>query len=326
MPNERIGWIIDQRCAELIERHPLIDELFVADTLAWRRRPVALETLGAVRRFGEGLRSFNATVGLDFQGLFKSALALLLANAPRRIGFEAAGLKEAASSMFLTEQVEVGPGEHVIRKNLRLVERLGVPPPASWSFPLPLTSTHHTWVDGACREAHREFAILNLSAGWKAKQPSPEVIASASHHLRRTHGLLSVVPCPTHERELFDRILAKHEIDARSIPCSLLEFAALAARAKLYVGGDTGLTHIAIAQRTPVVALYGPTYAWRNGPFDPSDLIMQIPTTDPGYYSRRRRSAGYLNVLPDQVCNAIDLRLRRTRLNAPANLVSYQRQ
>jgi len=33
----------------------------------------------------------------------------------------------------------------------------------------------------------------------------------------------------------------------------------------VYVGGDTGPTHIAVAAGAPVVGIFGPTEWWRNG-------------------------------------------------------------
>ena len=310
-PKARIGWIIERRCAELLEGHALIDELFIANTRAWRQLPFAADTRSAVAAFCSALRRFRATVGLDFQGLYKSAFALWLADAPRRIGFESSGLKERLSSLLLTDQVAVDLRDHVIRKNLRLIEHLGIEPSSQWRFLLPVSPLQHAWADEACRQLPGEFAILNLNASWKAKQPEPGIFGAVSRHLRKEHGLWSIIPCGPQEGEHYDRVIADHQINGRLIPCTLLEFAALASRAKLYVGGDTGLTHIAIARGTPVVALYGPTEAWRNGPFDPSDVALQAPSAEPGYYSRRRQADGYLQVSSANVCEAIDRRLNR---------------
>jgi ADP-heptose:LPS heptosyltransferase len=55
---------------------------------------------------------------------------------------------------------------------------------------------------------------------------------------------------------------------------SLKGFYELAKRARLYVGGDTGPTHIAVAAGTPIVGLFGPTEWWRNGSPDPEDICV----------------------------------------------------
>ena len=61
---------------------------------------------------------------------------------------------------------------------------------------------------------------------------------------------------------------------ATPFACSLPQFVALARRARLFVGGDTGPLHIAAAAGTPIVGIYGPTDPARNGPFAPCDVSV----------------------------------------------------
>jgi ADP-heptose:LPS heptosyltransferase len=49
----------------------------------------------------------------------------------------------------------------------------------------------------------------------------------------------------------------------------------LAKRAKVYVGGDTAPTHIAVAARAPVVGIFGPTEWWRNGSPNADDVGIE---------------------------------------------------
>ena len=51
--------------------------------------------------------------------------------------------------------------------------------------------------------------------------------------------------------------------------------ARLAARAALFVGADTGPTHLAAAAGTPTVALFGPTDPARFGPVGPRVRILR---------------------------------------------------
>jgi heptosyltransferase I len=53
-----------------------------------------------------------------------------------------------------------------------------------------------------------------------------------------------------------------------------VEFIELVHRARLFVGGDTGPTHLAAAVGTPIVAIYGPTNPARNGPFAADDITI----------------------------------------------------
>ena len=56
---------------------------------------------------------------------------------------------------------------------------------------------------------------------------------------------------------------------------SLREAIALIQQARLAVGPDTGLMHIAAAVRTPVVSLWGATRPQRTGPYGFADLVIQ---------------------------------------------------
>jgi ADP-heptose:LPS heptosyltransferase len=55
------------------------------------------------------------------------------------------------------------------------------------------------------------------------------------------------------------------------------ELAALLARCAGYVGGDSGITHLAAAVGTPVVAVFGPTDPRRWAPRGPRVAVVRRP-------------------------------------------------
>ena len=59
--------------------------------------------------------------------------------------------------------------------------------------------------------------------------------------------------------------------------------ARLAARAALFVGADTGPTHLAAAAGTPTLALFGPTRPERYGPVGPRAAVLRA---SPAAYNR----------------------------------------
>jgi ADP-heptose:LPS heptosyltransferase len=89
----------------------------------------------------------------------------------------------------------------------------------------------------------------------------------------------------------------------------LKQLAVLADRAALFIGGDTGPLHLAAARGTPIVAIFGPTPARRNGPFSPEDIVVQDPQAEPNAYYRRLDDDNYINVSVNQVKEAIERRL-----------------
>jgi ADP-heptose:LPS heptosyltransferase len=67
------------------------------------------------------------------------------------------------------------------------------------------------------------------------------------------------------------------------------DLVAVLRHARLMVSGDTGPTHIAAALGTPVIALFGPTSADRNGPWVPADIAISRYSDCACHYERRCR-------------------------------------
>jgi ADP-heptose:LPS heptosyltransferase len=55
------------------------------------------------------------------------------------------------------------------------------------------------------------------------------------------------------------------------------EIALLAEKSRLYIGNDTGLTHLAAAAGARTVAIFGPSDPQRYAPFAPNSLTLWKP-------------------------------------------------
>ncbi len=55
---------------------------------------------------------------------------------------------------------------------------------------------------------------------------------------------------------------------------SLKGFYELAKKTKIYIGGDTAPTHLAVAAKAPIVGIFGPTDWQRNGSPNPADICV----------------------------------------------------
>ena len=97
----------------------------------------------------------------------------------------------------------------------------------------------------------------------------------------------------------------------------LIESAALAASARAYAGPDTGLTHLAAAAGTPVIALFGPTNPRRYAPRGERVTVLAAPgSTDVATVDLRKASPGDLpkmaDIPPQAVIDALDGYLQAT--------------
>ena len=320
LPRAEIAWVVERRAAEILRDNPLLDRLIEIDTKALRRwRPLSGETLLATRQQLHRLRASAFDVSLDFQGLLKSAIIARLARAPRVYGFARPSLREPASRFLLTRTVNVPLDTNVIRKNLALAAgALGIGVPADgddFEFPLAVSPEQEREAgEAAASLAGGKFAILNAGGGWPTKLWSAERFGALADTLLERHDLSSFITYGPGERELAESVArASRTGAAQALSLSLKGFYALARRASLYVGGDTGPTHLAVAAGAPVVGLFGPTEWWRNGSPRSSDVCVE--RTDIGCRTDCHRRACSAWICMDievaRVAAAADERLRR---------------
>jgi ADP-heptose:LPS heptosyltransferase len=78
---------------------------------------------------------------------------------------------------------------------------------------------------------------------------------------------------------------------------SILKTSRLLSHASIYVGNDSGITHLAAALGTPVVALFGPTDPGRWGPRGPAVEILLQPVSPQQVLSALGRLLGYSSMI-----------------------------
>jgi heptosyltransferase-1 len=127
------------------------------------------------------------------------------------------------------------------------------------------------------------------------------------------------------ESELAAKVLSASRTGAaRPVSLSLKGFYELARRASVYVGGDTGPTHLAVAAGAPVVGLFGPTEWWRNG--SPRADDIEVGRADISCRTDCHRRACSVWVCMDievgRVVAAVEERLRSARAARRAEVVN----
>jgi len=292
LPDARIAWVVERRAGAILKDSPVIDALIEVDSLAWRRDffrgsgfGEMRERLGQLREVPGANGDGRTDIALDFQGLIKSGLLAFASRAKRRIGFETDDLRETQSRVFLTEQVGTSELKHVIEKNLALARAVlsgsskptarTAPSNSSYEFPIAVSTDDEKYVDEMIQDRRVRFAIINPGGGWPTKLWSSQRYAELADWLWSDCGFPSFVTSGPGEEALAQKVAdGARSGAARPIASTLKQYVALARRASLFVGGDTGPLHLAAASGTPIVGLYGPTSAERNGPFDHRDITV----------------------------------------------------
>ena len=277
LPEAHLAWAVERGgAAKILRGNPYLDELIELDLQGWRKSLTKRETLTTIRHNIAQLRNAKFDLSLDFQGLLKSAMIAWLPRIPRRIGFAKDVLREPQSAWLLTEQVAADDAGHVIKKNLELVRHLGCDVSGKFEFPIPLDPEDERFAEEQADRCDGSLAILNPGGGWATKLWHTSEFAAVADRLWEVYGIRSAVTYGPGELSLAQAIVAQTRTStAFALDSTLKQFLALAARAKLFLGGDTGPMHLAAAARTPIVALFGPTSARRNGPFAPDDVVIE---------------------------------------------------
>lgn len=273
LPAAHLTWLVEPASASVLAGQPWLDSVLVfprgelAGALGAGRLPAAGRTL---RRFLRALRAQRFDLVLDFHSILKSGLLARASGAPLRLAYAPPVGREGAW-LFANRHARLAPGRlSRFARNLGLVRALGV---EAVSDPTPLR------VDPAAARAAAArlpgAAPVAIHPGTSPATPhkrwTAEGYGRVAATLAREPGVASVVTFgpDAEERRFAERVVAASEGAARLAPetSSLGELAALLARCRLYLGGDTGPMHVASLVGTPVVQILGPTDPVENAPF-----------------------------------------------------------
>ncbi|HSJ96066.1 MAG TPA: glycosyltransferase family 9 protein, partial [Myxococcota bacterium] len=135
-------------------------------------------------------------------------------------------------------------------------------------------------VEALLREAGlgpKGFLLLHPTSRWLFKAWTEKGYVELLSRLARDGHRVVVTAAPdAREKAIVGRILAAAGAPVIDLSgrLTLRELAALAARARLFIGVDSAPMHIAAAMGTPVVALFGPSGELQWGPWRVAHRIV----------------------------------------------------
>jgi lipopolysaccharide heptosyltransferase I len=295
-PGAHIGWLVNRSLAGILEGHPELDEVILFDRGAkwWRRPRVAWDLYRRLRR-----EQFD--LAIDLQGLFRSGAMAWASGAPRRVGF--ADAREGASRMY-TDCVAVTAGPLPALERYRHIAAAlgcrGEPPQAR----LGIGATHREWAASYLAQLPRPLLTIHPGAQWATKRWLPQHFAEVARRWQaESDGGIVLVGGPG-EGSLCRQIAAQLAGTVVNLAerTSLLQLAAVAEMADLFLSGDTGPMHLAAAVGTPVVSVFTCTSPLRAGPRDNESRIVatQVPCAA-SYLKRCSAMICMRELTPDRV-------------------------
>lgn len=289
-PEARLGWAVEPAAAPLVRALPGPLQVHVLDTASWRRRWWDPASWRAAADARGALREARYELALDFQGLIKSALVARASRA-EVIGLARDDAREPLATRFYDVTAPPSdPAAHIVERSLGVARAAGAEA-AEVRFPPLCGDAERRYVDEQLAGMRLDgFIVAHGAANWPSKQWPRAELAAAGRGLFRRTGLPVVWAWGPGEHDAARHIaLAAGEGNVAGFATTLPQLAALLARARLFVGGDSAPLHLAVACGTPTVAIFGPTSPRRLGPLDPHDI--SVISRQPCSFCHQRRCA-----------------------------------
>jgi heptosyltransferase-3 len=137
---------------------------------------------------------------------------------------------------------------------------------------------------------HSPFALIHPVAAFDTKQWATENFARIAEFLN-AKNLLIIAVATKKEREVLEKLRAESKVPIQIFDdLTLPEITALASKAKIFVGNDSGIAHIAAAVETPSVVIFGSSNInhWRPWTNAPHEIVYEKMPCQPcaGYFCK----------------------------------------
>lgn len=250
-PGAVIDWVVEEAFADIPRLHSGVHRVIPVAVRRWRKRLFAAATWREMAAFRRELREDFYDVVLDTQGLIKSAVIARqaeLAEHGRRMGYSAEAAREPAAARFYDAGFTIPKNVHAVERNRWLAAAaFGYALDETVDYGIAATPLGAEWLPA------RPYAVL-LSGTSRADKLWPESDWVA---LAKSLNMAAVLPAGSaEERERAQRLAALIPDAVAAPPLGIGALAGLLAGARLVIGLDTGLTHLAAALNRPTLALF----------------------------------------------------------------------
>jgi heptosyltransferase-3 len=279
-PHLSIDALVYAETAPMLAGHPAIADVHVIDR-RWKDHGL-LAQYGGERKLMQGLRARRYDLllhltehprGLTLSRALKPRFAVTRARA-------ASGDRAWLWQRYFTHFYKLprNTPRHTVETNLDALRRIGVQPSAAdKAVTIHPDAAANARADALLAQhalAPRGFIHAHPGSRWLFKcWPAAQTAQLYAQLAAAGHRIVITGAHDPRERALVDAILAAVDQPTRAAlvdltgQLSLSELAALTARARAFVGVDSAPMHIAAAQGTPTLALFGPSGEIEWGPW-----------------------------------------------------------
>jgi heptosyltransferase-3 len=272
-PDAVVGMLVREYTAEIVHANSAVAEIIHADTGG---APASFFSL--VRQ----VRAGNYDAAIHTHPMFRFALIIWLAGIPLRVGTGYRWYSFLFNRKVFEHRKDAR--RHELEYNLNLLRAIGFP--ADGIDITPTLRPDRATVDrmrGFLRESgireENELVLIHPGSGGSARDWPADRFGELAGRLAADITRRVLITGGPGEESLVRKVceIGGERVIALPISVTLLEFAALAGCAQLFIANSTGPLHLAAAVGTPVVGLYPQITALspaRWGPYTDKKIVF----------------------------------------------------
>ena len=279
LPDAQIDVLLEDWVAPVLDGFDVVDKVI---TVLHKSIKSRLETALKIRRN-------RYDVAFNLHGGTTATFFVRVSGAKYRVGFS------EYSYNFLYTHLLASPNEfwrqneiHSAENQLALLGSVGVPVADKPKSRLAVTEKARISVAEKISES--QFALVHPAAAFATKQWATENFARIAEFLREK-GLAVIAVAAKSEREVLENLQKTVRVPITIFDdLTLPEITALASRAKIFVGNDSGIAHVAAAVGTPTIVIFGSSdiNVWRPWTDAPHEIVYEKLPCQPcaGYFCK----------------------------------------
>jgi lipopolysaccharide heptosyltransferase II len=282
LPNAQIDVLLESWVAPVLEGFDAVDNIITVERSSTASRA----------RVARRLRSLHYDVAYNLHGGTTATLLMRAAGAKHRVGYSSYQYSRLLNHAAPPSAALWGTKEtHSVEQQLALLGWTGVPvsdrPPTRLCVTEQARQSIAERLRSAALDESQPLALIHPAAAFETKQWATHNFARVAEDLSERGFACVAIAAPNEEKV----VATLRESSSASIEAftdlSLPEVTALAARARVFVGNDSGIAHIAAAVRVPSVVIFGSSNVahWRPWTTAPAEVVREeLPCQPcPGY-------------------------------------------
>ena len=245
IPGVKISVLVKGYAAGVLKNNPFVDEILIYDNKEDRKKAQN--------------RGFDLALNLIYDFHLKSALACFFSGATHRVGY-----KDKYSKYFYNIEAKKDPAfKYELQRNLDILRELKIEIKSEETGLFPVRDEIKESADfiGSIRTGEKDMIVgLNPGTGRRRREWPLEKFIELGKSLKADRNIKILVLWGQKDKLSAQKIVAGIGEGAFMAPkTDITLLAALLTFCKVFVCGNTGPAHIAMAMKVPLVGLYGKT-------------------------------------------------------------------